>query len=48
MALPILLMGKSGSGKSSSLRNVKEPWLVININKNFFIMFFMFCFMFVP
>lgn len=33
MALPILLMGKSGSGKSSSLRNVKDHWLVINVNK---------------
>lgn len=33
MATAILLMGKSGSGKSSSLRNVKQPWLVININK---------------
>jgi hypothetical protein len=31
MGLPILLMGKSGSGKSTSLRNFKKA-LVINVN----------------
>jgi len=33
MATPVLLMGKSGSGKSASLRNVKSKWLVVNVNK---------------
>lgn len=33
MAIPVLVMGKSGSGKSASLRNVKGNWLVINVNK---------------
>lgn len=33
MGLPVLIMGRSGSGKSASLRNVNEPWFVINVNK---------------
>lgn len=33
MALPILIMGRSGSGKSASLRNVNETTFVINVNK---------------
>lgn len=33
MAIPVLLMGKSGSGKSASLRNVGEGWLVINVTR---------------
>lgn len=33
MAIPVLIMGKSGSGKSTSLRNIKETTLVINVNK---------------
>ena len=33
MALPILLMGRSGSGKTASLRNFKEDVFVINVNK---------------
>ena len=33
MALPILIMGRSGSGKSASLRNMAEDTFVINVNK---------------
>lgn len=33
MALPVLIMGRSGSGKSASLRNVNETTFVINVNK---------------
>ena len=33
MATPVLVMGRSGSGKSASLRNVKETMFVINVNK---------------
>lgn len=33
MAKPVLIMGRSGSGKSASLRNVDEKVLVINVNK---------------
>ena len=33
MAVPVLIMGRSGSGKSASLRNVKETMFVINVNK---------------
>ena len=33
MATPVLIMGRSGSGKSASLRNVKDKMLVINVNK---------------
>lgn len=33
MGLPILVMGRSGSGKTASLRNVKEKWFVVNVNK---------------
>ena len=33
MALPVLIMGRSGSGKSASLRNIKETTFVINVNK---------------
>jgi len=33
MATPVLIMGRSGSGKSASLRNVKETMFVINVNK---------------
>ena len=32
MALPVLVMGKSGSGKSASLRNMQETTFVINVN----------------
>lgn len=32
MAIPVLIMGKSGSGKSASLRNVKGKWFLINVN----------------
>lgn len=32
MAIPVLIMGKSGSGKSASLRNTEGKWLVINVN----------------
>ena len=33
MAIPILIMGRSGAGKSASLRNIKEPTFVVNVNK---------------
>lgn len=33
MGLAVLIMGRSGSGKSASLRNVNEPWFVVNVNK---------------
>lgn len=33
MGLAVLIMGRSGSGKSASLRNVKTPWFVVNVNK---------------
>lgn len=33
MALPVLIMGRSGSGKSASLRNIDENTLIINVNK---------------
>ena len=33
MALPVLIMGRSGSGKSASLRAVTEDVFVINVNK---------------
>lgn len=33
MGLPVLIMGRSGSGKSASLRNVSKPTFVINVNK---------------
>lgn len=32
MALPILIMGRSGSGKSASLRNLSETTFVVNVN----------------
>lgn len=31
MAVPVLIMGRSGSGKSASLRNMNENTLVINV-----------------
>lgn len=33
MATPVLVMGRSGSGKSASLRNVNETMFVVNVNK---------------
>jgi len=33
MAIPILIMGRSGSGKSASLRTLKEKTFVDNVNK---------------
>lgn len=33
MGLPVLIMGRSGSGKSASLRNFKEDVFVINVNE---------------
>ena len=33
MGVPVLVMGRSGSGKSASLRNASEPIFVINVNK---------------
>lgn len=33
MAIPVLIMGRSGSGKSASLRNVSETLFVVNVNK---------------
>lgn len=33
MAIPVLIMGRSGSGKSASLRNIKSKWLVVNVNR---------------
>ena len=33
MAIPVLIMGRSGSGKSASLRNVSETTFVVNVNK---------------
>ena len=33
MAQATLIMGRSGSGKSASLRNAKEPIFVINVNR---------------
>lgn len=32
MATPVLIMGRSGSGKSAALRNASEPTLVVNVN----------------
>ena len=32
MAVPVLIMGRSGSGKSAALRNASEPTLVVNVN----------------
>lgn len=32
MAVPVLIMGRSGSGKSASMRNLKETTYVINVN----------------
>lgn len=31
MGVPVLIMGRSGSGKSASLRNIKNPTLLINV-----------------
>lgn len=33
MGLPVLIMGRSGSGKSASLRNFKEDVFVVNVNQ---------------
>lgn len=33
MATPVLIMGRSGSGKSASLRNVNETTFVVNVNR---------------
>ncbi len=33
MGIPVLIMGRSGSGKTASLRNVDKPTLVINVIK---------------
>lgn len=33
MALPVLIMGRSGSGKSAAMRNIKEPTFVVNVNR---------------
>lgn len=33
MAVPVLIMGRSGSGKSASLRNINQTTFVINVNK---------------
>jgi hypothetical protein len=33
MGVPVLIMGRSGSGKSASLRNVNQTMFVINVNK---------------
>jgi hypothetical protein len=33
MGLPVLVMGRSGSGKSASLRKVNKKWFVVNVNK---------------
>lgn len=33
MGIPVLVMGRSGSGKSASLRNVTDRWFVVNVNK---------------
>lgn len=33
MATPVLIMGRSGSGKSASLRNIAETTFVINVNR---------------
>ena len=33
MGLPILIMGRSGSGKSASLRNFDEKVFLVNTNK---------------
>ena len=33
MATAVLIMGRSGSGKSASMRNVDEPTLVVNVNR---------------
>ena len=33
MGLPVLIMGRSGSGKSASLRNLEETTFVVNVNK---------------
>jgi len=33
MGLPVLIMGRSGSGKSASLRNFTQDVFVINVNK---------------
>lgn len=31
MGIPVLIMGRSGSGKSASLRNVVSPFILINV-----------------
>lgn len=33
MGIPVLVMGRSGSGKSASLRNINETTFVINVNR---------------
>lgn len=33
MAVPVLVMGRSGSGKSASMRNIAETTFVVNVNK---------------
>lgn len=33
MAVPVLVMGRSGSGKSASMRNITETTFVVNVNK---------------
>lgn len=33
MGIPVLIMGRSGSGKSASLRNVTDRWFVVNVNR---------------
>ncbi len=33
MGVPVLVMGRSGSGKSASLRNISETAFVINVNR---------------
>lgn len=39
MAIPVLIIGKSGSGKSTSLRNFNEKELAfVNVIKNHFLL----------
>ncbi len=33
MGVPVLVMGRSGSGKSASLRNISETAFVVNVNR---------------
>ena len=33
MAIPVLIMGRSGAGKSASLRNIATDTFVVNVNK---------------